>query len=168
MLFDVLLKLTILLSPHVPFLTDSFYQNLRLCIQSPLYSGDSIHFLQIPQFNPSLIDECIELDVTRMQHVIMRVRKVRESKLISLKKPIISVTVITNNQSFIDSISRLRSYIEEEVNTRELIIDTDVARFVELKAEPNNQLCGKDLGDRFSKDFIAQVRALTQDKIKQF
>lgn len=31
-LFDVLLKLTVLMSPHVPFITEHIYQNLRLVI----------------------------------------------------------------------------------------------------------------------------------------
>lgn len=65
-LFDVLLKFTLLLSPYVPFIADSFYQNLRLCIKSAEYSANSVHFLQLPQFNKDLIDEAMELDVKRM------------------------------------------------------------------------------------------------------
>jgi isoleucyl-tRNA synthetase len=167
-LFDVLLKLSILLSPYVPFTTDSFYQNLRQCIRSERYAADSIHFLQIPEFNPALIDEAIELDVTRMQGVINNARKIRETKNISLKQPIISLTIITNNDSLIASVLRLRTYIEEEVNTPQIIIEKDASQFVELKAEPNNQICGKELGERFCKDFITKVRALNQDQIRQF
>lgn len=49
-LFDVLLKLNILMSPHVPFITESMYQNMRKCIneKSQLYQ-ESIHHLNIPQ-----------------------------------------------------------------------------------------------------------------------
>lgn len=47
-LFDVLLKLTILMSPFVPFITESFYMNFKKCIVSKSYLADSIHFLQIP------------------------------------------------------------------------------------------------------------------------
>lgn len=65
----------------------------------------------------------MELDVKRMQEVIVQARKIRESKNISLKKPIISLTVITNNESLIKSINHLKSYIEEEVNTPQIIIE---------------------------------------------
>lgn len=44
-LFDVLLKLTILMSPFVPFITESFYMNFKKCIVSKSYLADSIHFL---------------------------------------------------------------------------------------------------------------------------
>jgi isoleucyl-tRNA synthetase len=48
-LFDVLLKTNILMSPHVPFLTEHMYQNLRKCVKKDgkLYQ-DSIHHLTIP------------------------------------------------------------------------------------------------------------------------
>lgn len=32
-LFDVLFKVNILMSPHVPFLTDHMYQNMKKCIK---------------------------------------------------------------------------------------------------------------------------------------
>jgi isoleucyl-tRNA synthetase len=49
-LFDVLLKTNILMSPHVPFLTELMYQNMRKCVKQDgkLYQ-DSIHHLIIPK-----------------------------------------------------------------------------------------------------------------------
>jgi valyl-tRNA synthetase len=32
-LFDVLLKINILMSPIVPFLTEHMYQNMKMCLQ---------------------------------------------------------------------------------------------------------------------------------------
>ncbi len=49
-LFDVLLKTNILMSPQVPFLTEQMYQNMRKCVKQDgkLYQ-DSIHHLSIPK-----------------------------------------------------------------------------------------------------------------------
>ena len=44
-LFDVLLKLTILMSPFVPFITESFYMNFKKCITTKRFQAESIHFL---------------------------------------------------------------------------------------------------------------------------
>jgi len=49
----------------------------------------------------------------------------------------------------------LKKYIEEEVNTPNLLFEKDVEKYIELKAEPDNKICGKELGEKFSKDFIA-------------
>jgi hypothetical protein len=51
-----------------------------------------------------------------MQDVITKARKIREIHNISLKQPITSLTVITTNDSLINSLNYLRTYIEEEVN----------------------------------------------------
>jgi valyl-tRNA synthetase len=49
------------MSPFVPFITDMMYQNLNKVIPktSPLYET-SIHFLQLPQHNQSMVNEDIE------------------------------------------------------------------------------------------------------------
>jgi len=51
-LFDVLLKVNILMSPFVPFLTESMFQNMKKVIKkdSKLYQ-ESIHHLTIPKVN---------------------------------------------------------------------------------------------------------------------
>ena len=57
-LFDVLLKINVLLSPQVPFLTEHMYQNMRLVIsKDSKVNEESIHHLFIPEVNEKLIDE---------------------------------------------------------------------------------------------------------------
>jgi len=51
-LFDVLLKVNMLMSPVVPYITDMMYQNMRLVISpDSKLSEESIHHLLIPQVN---------------------------------------------------------------------------------------------------------------------
>jgi isoleucyl-tRNA synthetase len=49
-LFDVLLKTNVLMSPHVPFITEHMYQNMKLVIdqKSQLYQ-ESIHHVLIAE-----------------------------------------------------------------------------------------------------------------------
>ena len=56
-LFDVLLKVNVLLSPFVPFLTEHMYQNMRLVIRNDSsLNAESIHHLLISEVNEKLID----------------------------------------------------------------------------------------------------------------
>ncbi len=59
-LYDVLLKVNVLMSPFVPFLTESMYQNMKIVIKKDrkLYQ-DSIHHVSIPSINESLLNESI-------------------------------------------------------------------------------------------------------------
>lgn len=67
-LFNAVLRQTILMSPMVPFITEYFYQDLKKCIKkdSPYYQ-ESIHFVDIPSYNEDLIDEQIEVNMKNMQ-----------------------------------------------------------------------------------------------------
>lgn len=48
-LFDVLLKVNVLMSPFVPFLTESMYQNMKLVLRKEsTILEESIHHVMIP------------------------------------------------------------------------------------------------------------------------
>ena len=73
-----------------PFLTDHIYLNLRNGIDQKdksLYQ-DSIHFLQIPEFNEKLMDPAIERKVSRMQSAIRLGRLIRERRNIKANTPL--------------------------------------------------------------------------------
>lgn len=63
-LFEVILTTSTLMAPITPFLPEHMYQNLRngLADGSPLKEA-SVHFLQVPDFKPELIDVAVELRV---------------------------------------------------------------------------------------------------------
>lgn len=57
-LFDVILKSTILMACYVPFITELFYKNLVKCIpKDSKFFEESIHFLRIPEANLKTIDK---------------------------------------------------------------------------------------------------------------
>ncbi len=88
-LFEVVLKSAILMSPFVPFITDMMYENLSKVLNSKSkLLEESIHFLGIPFPLEHLVDEEIEKSVGRMQKIIEIARNLREKKKISLKQPI--------------------------------------------------------------------------------
>lgn len=104
-LFNVLLDATILMSPFVPFITEMIFQNLKGAIpKESRYYEDSIHFLRIPKFDPSILDEKIERDVTIMAQIIEDARILREKRKVSFKQPISSLTVITDSDDYIESL----------------------------------------------------------------
>lgn len=99
-LFDVLLNVTTLMASITPFITDHFYQNLKNGINpndKDLYQ-ESIHFLQIPEVNESLLDPLVEKRIARMQSAIENGRLIRDRKNLSLKTPLSSVTFVDNDQ----------------------------------------------------------------------
>lgn len=86
------------MSPHVPFLTEHMYMNMRKCVKEDgkLYQ-DSIHHLFIPnaieKFKNERINELMDITMS----IIETARKLREIKEISLKQPIMSLTIVNSN-----------------------------------------------------------------------
>jgi len=58
------------------------------------YYAESIHFLSIPGYEDSLINERIEKMVERMQSAIEIGRKIRDQKNKSIKTPLSKVTIV--------------------------------------------------------------------------
>jgi isoleucyl-tRNA synthetase len=120
-LFDVLLNTTIMMSCITPFLSEYIYQNMKNGISShdKDYFGDSIHFLQIPNYNESLLNESIEVMVERMQSAIELGRKIRDQKNKSIKTPLSKVTIVHADKLAGEHLQTLSSYIKDELNCLE-------------------------------------------------
>jgi isoleucyl-tRNA synthetase len=97
-LLEVMHKLNVLMSPHVPFLTEHMYQNMKLVFgeDSPL-SQSSIHHLQIPTVNPDLLNEVIAEQMSTVVSIIETARQLRDLRQISLKSPVAALTIVSKN-----------------------------------------------------------------------
>lgn len=126
-LFDVLLKVNILMSPHVPFITEHMYQNMRMCLQeNSQFKQESIHHLSIPQVIPKLQDPLITKEMKTTMNVIETARKLRENKNISLKQPIMSLTIVNKKKDIFNQLKPFLTYIEEEVNVAEILHEENI------------------------------------------
>lgn len=72
-------------------------------------------------------------------------RNLRESNNISNKQPLLSLTVINKDQTYLDSLKPVLAYIKGEINVAEIILSSETANYIELKVLPNSQTLGKRL-----------------------
>jgi len=84
-----------LISPITPFLSEHIFQNLKngLAEDSPLNVA-SIHFTQMPNYDPKLLNEKIEETVKRMQNAIETGRLIIDKTMISMKYPLMRVVLV--------------------------------------------------------------------------
>jgi isoleucyl-tRNA synthetase len=120
-LFDVLLNTTIMMSCITPFLSEYIYLNMKNGIsgEDKNYFADSIHFLNIPQYEDKLLNERIEKMVERMQSAIEIGRKIRDQKNKSIKTPLSKVTIVHSDKQAGEDLTTLSSYIKDELNCLE-------------------------------------------------
>jgi isoleucyl-tRNA synthetase len=140
-LFYTMENLIILLSPFTPFVTEHIYQNLKNGIED--YKEDSIHYLQIPSYNESLIDYKIEEIMNNMIDVIELGRQLREKKGISLKRPVASIEVINFEKNYLDNLKVVENYIIDELNANEIIYTDEELKYIKVSVKPNFEVLYK-------------------------
>ena len=165
--YDVLLNVTTMMAPFTPFITEFFYQHLRKLQPSyadaangggasnPVMPGksDSVHYLNLPSYNSSLLNEDAVTAMETLQTIVELGRNIREKRLINLKTPVKNIVVVLRNPSeaTIQAIGGpLKQYILSELNAWELTIvpKEDEHNWVTLSLLPDFKVLGRKLGKK--------------------
>ncbi|XP_011500704.1 PREDICTED: isoleucine--tRNA ligase, cytoplasmic [Ceratosolen solmsi marchali] len=157
-LFRVLYTMVRINAPFTPFLAEFMFQRLRKYLPS-LDNAGSVHYQMIPNACEELVDEKIEHAVLCMQTVIELARVIRDRMTIPMKYPLPELVLIHQDSETLEDILRLKAYILEEVNVKELTVTSDKAKYgVTLRAEPEH----KTLGARLKGEFKAVTTAIKE------
>lgn len=102
----LLVRLSIILAPFTPFLSEELYQKLT--------GGESVHLLDWP--TTGAVDELLLVDMERARHYINQGLSVRASAGIKVRQPLGSVTVPLLPDHY-------KEIIEEELNVKRVVWD---------------------------------------------
>jgi isoleucyl-tRNA synthetase len=168
-LFEVLFTLVRALAPFMPFLTEHIYRLLAPHIPGSTTEKDqrSVHFLAFPDAREDLFDQVIERRVSRMQKVIELGRSARDKSNVGLKTPLRTLIVLASSE-YVDDVRPLESYIQEELNIRELVLTSDEKAYnVRLRAIPVWAV----IGQKFKKEaqiLRKSLQNLTNEQVDAF
>ena len=114
---------------------------------------DSVHFLPLPAYDESRLNEDAVQAMEALQAIVEHGRNVREKRNISLRTPIKSVAVVLRNPSqvVVDGITGpLKGYILSELNAWDfqVIPKEDEHDWVTLSLTPDFKILGKKLGKK--------------------
>lgn len=164
-LFGVLFDMVRVMAPFTPFLSELMYKTLRQLLDGD--SLESVHYNMIPDAKKHLVDRNIERAVQRMQTVIELGRVVRDRKTVPIKYPLPEMVVIHREETYLNDIKSLESYVLEEMNVKRVLLTSDKEQYgITLKAEPDHKV----LGARLKGDFKAVtqgLKALTNKQCEQ-
>lgn len=100
--------------------------------------------------------------------IIETSRKLRETKKISLKQPIMQLTIVNKSQSFFDNLAPFLSYIEEEINVASIKNEIDTSKFMKYEALPNLPTLGpKFKGSKDFKTVTDEIKKLTHEALEK-
>jgi len=158
-----------MMSCITPFLSEYIYQNMRNGIspQDKNYFAESIHFLSIPGYEESLINERIETMVGRMQSAIELGRKIRDHKNKSIKTPLNKVTIVNADKLAAEDLNTLASYIKDELNCLEFEIQPNEEEYVVYISTPDHREIGQALKNKYTKDLKEKLNNLNREEIQE-
>ena len=133
--YEVLLGLTKLIAPVVPFVSEEIYKNLT--------GNESVHLEDFPVYDETYIDDEIEKRMDLVRDLISLGRNAREEAKIKVRQPISKVLL---DGKVKDVIGDLTSLIEEELNVKEVVYKNNLSDFMNFTVLPNYKVAGPIFG----------------------
>tara|TARA_B100001971_G_scaffold61895_1_gene56885 strand:+ start:83054 stop:86167 length:3114 start_codon:yes stop_codon:yes gene_type:complete len=163
-LYMTLKELSKIMAPFAPFLSEHIFQELK---QYGEDSKLSVHLESYPLFDETKIDASLEDAVTRMQEIILLGRQKRSQENVKVKTPCQKLTVIHKDQTTLDGIKKLESYVQSELNIKAVDYSTEEEKFIKLFAKPNSPVLGKRYGKEFGK-LMGMIKKLDSDTLMEY
>lgn len=140
-LYTVLLTLSKIAAPFVPFLSDAIYQQLR-----EQTTPASVHLCDYPVYNAKLRNEVLEKEMGYVQEVVSLGHALRKEHKLKVRQPLPKAYVISANTEALEALRAKQNLIADELNVKEVVFESNEGAFVSLIAKPNFRVLGKKVG----------------------
>jgi len=140
-LYYVLLQLSKIAAPFIPFTSEAIYRNLRTA-EMP----ESVHLCDFPQGDVSRRDPALESQMAAVMTVVVLGRTLRAAHDLKVRQPLKTMHVACRNAELLDSIAALKDIILEELNVKEVEFRAHESDFATLKVKANFARLGPKLG----------------------
>lgn len=147
-LYEVLVTLSKLLAPFVPFVTEAMYQNLVRTVDGK--APESVHHCDYPKSDSKKLELDLLEQMGAARKVVNLGHGVRGAATLKVRQPLARALVVTP----LDQRGRVKAMSEmitEELNVKELVLVADETHLVTYSLLPDNRLLGPKLGARFPK-----------------
>lgn len=158
-LYTVLIELSKIGAPFVPFITEAIYRNLRT-EDMP----ESVHLCDFPQFAGEHRDAELDEQMAVVQTVVQLGRSLRREYDRKVRMPLKGIHVATRNMSLKQNIDELRHLVMEELNVKDVWFGEEETALAEYTAKPNFKSLGPRLGAKI-KICAGQVAQLDTGEI---
>ena len=142
-LYNVLLTVVKIAAPLVPFLTESIYNNLRN-EDMPI----SVHLCDFPEYNENQRDLALEKQMSLTMKAINMGRSLRSAHSLKTRQPLSKVYLVDRSEEDRAILESMTDIVAEELNVKEVLIQSDESALVEYSAKANFKVLGKQLGPK--------------------
>jgi isoleucyl-tRNA synthetase len=163
-LYEVLVSLSKLLAPIVPFVSEEIWGALV----RPFFPDEpeSVHLAAYPVCREERIDADLEASVDLSREAVNLGRAIRMRVSLKTRQPVRTIAVAVGDPEAIARLGRARETVREELNARALEIVADEGAYLLLAAKPLFPVLGPRFGRRAGKVAEA-IRALPSEAVRR-
>jgi isoleucyl-tRNA synthetase len=164
-LYEVLITISKLIAPYVPFIADDIFTNLRNNTEP-----ESVHLCDYPVLNDqqkTLRDENLENRMALVQNVVSITHSLRNESNIRVRQPLSRVLVYLKDEKDRLNLKTMAAIICDELNVKNLeLIDTP-GDLINKSAKPNFKVLGPKVGKIMGK-LAPIIQSFSSDQIDHF
>jgi isoleucyl-tRNA synthetase len=160
-LYTVLLEVSKIAAPFIPFISESIYQNLN-------YKGPkSVHLTDFPIHDPNKRDLSLEKGMDYVQKVVSLGHSLRKESKIKVRQPLSKIYLASPDEEILTFLKNHKDLVLDELNIKEAVCMKSETDFVRLKAKANFRVLGKKVG-KHMKAVTEKIQQLTKEELKEF
>ena len=161
-LYECLETVVRLMAPISPFFSDALFNNLEAV--TGRYKMESVHHVDYPVADESMIDTALEERMSMAQDVSSLILSLRKKVNIKVRQPLQKVMIPALTVQMQKQLQLVEDLVKAEVNVRSIEYLSPDNSFISKKIKPNFVALGKRLGARM-KAVSAALAAFTQEDI---
>lgn len=158
-LYHVLIRLSRIAAPFVPFISEAIYRNLRTASMP-----DSVHLCDFPVADEARRDRELEKQMDTVMTVVSLGRQLRSTFNIKVRQPLSAIHLVCRNDSHLEQVEAYADIIREELNVRAVRFSRDESRLADLLAKPNFSRLGPRLGPQV-KEAVGWIKSLPNEQL---
>ncbi len=143
-LYEVLLELTKLVAPFVPFVAESMWQTLSAPVKGQV--RESVHLCDYPATAPERVDLLLAERMRVLREIASLGRSARMDAKLKVRQPLARVEVSLASGEHIDWLVEHDQIVREELNVKEIAYNAGNSPYIEYLVLPNFKRLGPKLG----------------------
>ena len=156
-LYEVLVNLSKLIAPFVPFIAEEIYQNLVRSLDKN--APESVHFCAFPEADEKMIDASLNEGMDKVLEIVLLGRACRSASNVKNRQPLSKVLVCTKEELTLNE--ELTNLIKDELNVENLEILHNADEFVSYEIKPQLRTVGPKYGKLLGgiKNYLSSANA---------
>ncbi|MCA9192951.1 MAG: isoleucine--tRNA ligase, partial [Planctomycetales bacterium] len=155
-LYEVLLDISKMVAPFVPFIAEAMYQTLTEPVKGRV--RESVHLCDYPHSVKQRKDDLLSSRMQVLREIASLGRSARMDAKLKVRQPLARVEVSLASDEYMQWLVEHDQIVREELNVKEIAYNAGSSPYIEYQILPNFKL----LGPRIGKNLPALKKALAE------